>query len=300
MRRGIPKSHVAIMQDHDSLGAVLPQAGMTKCSPACVFYTWCGNFENLELCKGFKLIENGQNTTRIMRTLSEIDKLYVENSIRDLPIFKPENQEVIVRDVLRILEPSSGRNTNEESTSRLGFRGMLDAVSKGTDTPSPPKPITCGFGRGFAGMLDEISRDRTFSEPVVRSFGTNKEVHHHPQYGVVAMAESAFGETHAITRKPVRRGFGDGVLGMLDQLSRGSETPIVTRKSRGMPFTFRGVLDHLNRKQEEENENAKAVIRSCGFKGMLEDAFGHENPINTSKPILRGLQHKIFTILNAK
>jgi len=185
------------------------------------------------LCKGFKLVANGQNTKRILRTLNEMDKLYVENSIRDLPKFKPENQEVIVRDVLRILG-------EEEPASGFGFRAMLDKAIKPTPE-STSKPISRGFRDGFIGMLEEASRG---SEPesIIRSFGTNEEVRHR-QWGFKAMLEAASGETPTITRKPIRR---------------------------GIPFGFRAMLDHFSRKYEEEAENAKAVIRNCGFRGMLD------------------------------
>ena len=127
MKRGMSLTHVQVLRTN---GSLIPQVGLTQCSPACIFYTYCKNFQNRETCIGFKLIENGQNEAHIFKTIRESQKLYIENTIAELPKYKAENQEIIVRDVLRYLNPDEEDFTPKAKTRLDGFQCMLTAATK--------------------------------------------------------------------------------------------------------------------------------------------------------------------------
>ena len=125
--RGMLLSHVQVLQDS---GSIIPQVSLTQCSPACLFYADCSNFRNREVCQGFRLSQNGDSENRILSILRSGHKTYIENAVNRLPNFKPQEQQVIIRDVQRYLTPEEEDFTPKAKTRLDGFQCMLTAATK--------------------------------------------------------------------------------------------------------------------------------------------------------------------------
>lgn len=125
---GMPLQHAKILSQD---GAIIPQIHRTLCSPACVFYVWCLNFNANNPCKGFRLAENGEAKKTILRNLKENDKIYVERCIQRINESDDvEERLTLVPDILRFLPP-------KPQTPPMGFRAMLDnVVSRSTEAPN--------------------------------------------------------------------------------------------------------------------------------------------------------------------
>lgn len=325
------------------------------CDPSCAMWFCCENSVPNGICKGFVLL-NGESRKLLRRNMQEDDLLYLEDCVGAVQNgCAPDVKRSLTGEVFRCLKPISDI-LEEEPIERLGFRGMLDHVSKETDTPSPSQPIIRGFGRGFRGMLDEMSEGKKRSiagvMPQAGIDECNFDCNYHQYcthfenlalckgFKLVGTADVFGHENLTTTPKPSVRGFSDGFIGMLEDASRGTtpeirrtnvvrninygfkamaesacgETSAITTKPihREISVGFRGMLDDFTRRTEEEEaknlqkvvpifrfqENAKV---NCGFKAMVDDAFSHENPIRLSRdPILRGLQRNLRAILNVR
>jgi len=158
--------------------------------------------------------------------------------------------------------------TVHQQQPAIGFRAILnEAVSRSPDREEE-EPVT-RFRDGFIQMLESAS---TGGE--IRSVGTNEEVHQ-PQCGFKAMAESAFGETTTVKRKPIRR----------------------------VPLGFREMLNDFNRGNEELQPINRSFLdqpQQYGMAAMARAAFSYENPTTKREPILRSLQKQIHTILKER
>jgi hypothetical protein len=102
MPKGIPKLYAYTISRN---AHIIPQVHVTLCSPACVFYADCANYEQNQPCVGFKLAENGSATRQILANLNENDRIFVERCLEDIPKLKDEQyKETLVKEVLRYLE----------------------------------------------------------------------------------------------------------------------------------------------------------------------------------------------------
>jgi hypothetical protein len=110
MPKGIPKLYTYLIEKHAHL---VPQIHVTLCSPACVYYADCANYEQNQPCVGFKLAENEENVTRqILANLNENDRIFVEKCLQDIPKIQDEQyKEILVKEVLRYIEPEKSEKT---------------------------------------------------------------------------------------------------------------------------------------------------------------------------------------------
>jgi len=244
------------------------------CDASCAMWFCCQNSTPNGTCKGFVLL-NGKSKDILRKNMREDDLIYLENSARIIQNgCSVETRRALASEVYRYLKPINDILREEPA---LGFRAMLDKAIEPTPEESTWKPITRGFKGGFAGMLEEASRgtdSESMSSVLIRSleFRTNEEVHQ-PQWGLKAMLDAASeGIKRSLPQHPVKpkrkmetvRGFGRGFAGMIDELTRGNE-----------------------------KEEVQTVVRNCGFKGILEDAFERE-----SAPI--SFERQLRAILNAR
>ena len=149
MKRGIPMSHVQVLRAD---GSLIPQVGLTVCSPACIFYADCSNFRNREICQGFRLSQNGVSENRILSILRSGHKTYIENAVNRLPNFKPQEQEVIIRDVQRYLHfDDEDFPTQTETFAALEQRLSIieTKVSADKRTTQPTKRVVHKLTRSF-------------------------------------------------------------------------------------------------------------------------------------------------------
>lgn len=134
MSKTIPRSHAEVIHRG---GSIIPQINQTPCSPACIYYVDCANFDSNTLCHGFKLLQNGNAVNRILQNLSENDKIYVERCMERIPkTTNKEEKEMLADEVLRWLDPADRQPKKRLFTMRgfetfkLNEDGSLSFIKK--------------------------------------------------------------------------------------------------------------------------------------------------------------------------
>lgn len=280
-----------------------------SCDPSCFMWFCCANSVPDGICKGFSILD-GESKKLLQRNMREDDLLYLEDCVGAVQNgCSPEAKRSLTKEVYRCLKPVSDV-LRKEPIERRGFRGMLDMVSPSTSEQSTSKVVIRGFGRGFSGMLDELSRGKKRSiAGLVPQAGIDKcsfDCNYH-QYcanfengklckGIKLIETQAFGhENPTNTPKPITRdlqtkirrrnlGFGGMINEALSRSSDREEKPITC-------FTggILGMLEEASKGTDSESSSSvlirgfgipptsikNPILRTrLGFRGMIDELSG--------------------------
>jgi hypothetical protein len=284
------------------------------CDPSCAMWFACANSTPNGTCKGFVLLD-GKSKEILRKNMQEDDLIYLGNCARTIQNgCTPETKESLTKEVYRYLKPINDILKEQQKRLPQGFKGMLEAVSRSADREE--EASSAGNRRRIAGVMpeagvDECNLDCSFhqwcahfeNQALCKGFSlieTKKRILRNLGFG--GMLDESLSRSLDREEKPITR-FIDGFLGMLQEASRGtdseSSSAVITRgfripptnikKSiRRIPQGFREMIDEVSGTTDEKEE-VQTVVRSInyGFAGMLEDAFGRENPTTTPKPVVR-------------
>jgi hypothetical protein len=159
MTKGIPISHAPLIHKGEK---IIPKRGVSRCSPACLVFELCLNYEEGELCSNYKPMENGKLTMRMLENLEDSDKIYFANTTkfiqRCLDNGDVEDAEIYVNDVKRFFKPNEA--TIKKITKVYDDEKLYSVKEEKVENLEPPEHVNISLFGDWHVSSDRIKKPK--------------------------------------------------------------------------------------------------------------------------------------------